>query len=59
MQLQINGISSDTMQAAYDDPKAYPDLIIRIGGHSRYFNEMPDDVKLDFISRIRIEEGAS
>lgn len=59
LQLQVNGISSNTLQAAYDDPKAYPNLIIRIGGHSRYYHEMSDSIKRDFIVRTRIEEACS
>jgi len=59
LQLQVNGLSSDTLQKAYDDPDAYPDLLVRIGGHSRYFKDFDNDMKLRFIERFRIEEGAS
>jgi len=58
LQMQVNALSSETLQKAYDNPRLYPDLIVRIGGHSRYYNDLSDSVKREFIQRIRIEEGA-
>ena len=58
LQMQVNGLSTETLQKAYDTPEAYPDLMVRIGGHSRYFNEFSNDMKLKFIERFRVEEGA-
>jgi pyruvate-formate lyase len=48
----------DTLKKAYADPAAYPDLIVRIGGHSRYFNDFDDTMKRRFIERFEVEEGA-
>ncbi len=59
LQLQVNGLSAETLQKAYDKPEDYPDLLVRIGGHSRYFKDFDNDMKLRFIERFRIEEGAS
>lgn len=58
MQMQVNALSSETLEKAYREPQQYQDLIVRIGGHSRYYNDLPDAVKREFIQRIRIEEGA-
>ncbi|MBQ2724788.1 MAG: hypothetical protein IJF78_03675 [Clostridia bacterium] len=59
LQMQVNGLSVETLQKAYDNPEDYPDLLVRIGGHSRYFRDFDNDMKLRFIERFRIEEGAS
>ncbi len=58
LQIQVNGLSSETLQKAYDTPEAYLDLLVRIGGHSRYFNEFDNDMKKKFIERFKVEEGA-
>jgi formate C-acetyltransferase len=58
LQIQVNGLSVDTLKKAYADPAAYPDLIVRIGGHSRYFNDFDDTMKRRFIERFEVEEGA-
>jgi hypothetical protein len=31
---------------------------VRIGGHSRYFNDFDDTMKRRFIERFEVEEGA-
>lgn len=58
LQLQVNGLGVETLEKAYEDPDAYPDLLVRIGGHSRYFRDFDNDMKLRFIERFRVEEGA-
>ena len=58
LQLQINGLTSETLQRAYDKPADYPNLMVRIGGHSRYFNDFTNRMKQEFIQRFRVEEGA-
>lgn len=57
LQMQVNALSADTLKKAYDNPADYKDLIVRIGGHSRYFNDLEEAVKKEFIERISIEEG--
>lgn len=56
--LQVNALDSKTLQKAYDHPEEYPDLLVRIGGHSRYFSEFDNDMKKKFIERFKVEEGA-
>ena len=58
LQLQVNGLSVETLQKAYDAPQEYSDLLVRIGGHSRYFRDFDDNMKKKFIERFKIEEGA-
>lgn len=58
LQMQVNALSSETLKKAYAQPERYQDLIVRIGGHSRYYNDLPDDVKREFIHRISVEEGS-
>ena len=58
LQIQVNGLSCEILQKAYDHPEEYPDLLVRIGGHSRYFNEFDNDTKMKFIERFKVEEGA-
>lgn len=58
LQIQVNGLTADALQKAYENPEAYPNLMVRIGGHSRYFKDFSDAMKLEFIKRFRIEEGA-
>ena len=58
LQIQVNGLTADTLQKAYESPELYPDLMVRIGGHSRYFKDFSDVMKREFINRFRIEEGS-
>ena len=58
LQIQVNGLSTETLQKAYNSPEKYPNLMVRIGGHSRYFNEFGNEMKLKFIERFKVEEGA-
>lgn len=59
MQMQVNALSAESLKKAYDEPEKYRDLIVRIGGHSRYFYELSDSVKLEFIERFSKEEKGS
>lgn len=59
LQMQVNALSSATLKKAYAEPESYKNLIVRIGGHSRYYNDLEDEVKKEFIRRIAIEEGAA
>ncbi len=55
LQFQVNATSSKTLRAAYENPEAYPHLIVRVGGFSLYFNTLPDNAKLEFIERFEME----
>lgn len=50
-QMQMNIVSSDILIKARKDPKAYPNLIVRVWGFSAYFNELPNEYKDLLIER--------
>lgn len=56
LQLQVNSLSSETLRKAYKNPESYTSLIVRIGGHTRYFNELSDPVRREFVERFEAEE---
>ena len=58
LQLNVNALSTDTLKAACERPWDYKDLIVRIGGHSRYFVDLKPETRREFIHRMSIEEGA-
>ncbi len=51
LQLQVNGLSTDTLVEAIENPDRYRDLIVRIGGYSDYFNNLSVDVKKEMTAR--------
>ena len=55
LQFQVNALSSKTLRDAYENPEQYPNLIVRVGGFSLYFNTLPDNAKLEFIERFEQE----
>ncbi len=52
LQLQVNGLDADTLEKAIDTPDAYRDLIVRIGGYSDYFNNLPLAVRNEMADRV-------
>ena len=50
-QLQITAVSRETLQKARENPDAYRDLIVRVGGYSEYFYRLTDDLKDALIAR--------
>ena len=55
LQFQVNALSSKTLRDAYENPEQYPNLIVRVGGFSLYFNSLPDNAKAEFIDRFTQE----
>lgn len=51
LQLQVNGLSADTLVEAIENPGRHRDLIVRIGGYSDYFNNLSVDVKKEMTAR--------
>ncbi len=51
MQLQATVINQKAMKEALIHPENYKNLIIRIGGHSEYFNNLTPALKLEVIKR--------
>ena len=51
MQLQISVVDQHAMKAAQQDPDAHRDLIVRIGGFSAYFTDLPIELQDSVIAR--------
>lgn len=50
-QMQMNIVSSDILIKAKENPKLYPNLIVRVWGFSAYFNELPEEYQDLLIER--------
>jgi pyruvate-formate lyase len=55
MQIQINIVDQDTLVAARENPEAYRDLIVRVGGYSEYFTRLDPVLQESIIERIAHE----
>lgn len=59
-EIQMNVVSSKQLIEAKKDPKAFPNLIVRVWGFSSYFNDLPEDYQNVLIQRaIKNESKAS
>lgn len=56
LQFQVNSLSSALLREATDNPEKYPDLVVRIGGYSIFFNSLSPASKEEFIERVSKEE---
>jgi pyruvate-formate lyase len=52
LQIQVNGLTAETLARAITDPEKYRDLIVRIGGYSDYFNHLSLDVRKEMARRF-------
>ena len=52
LQMQVNGLSAETLQKAIKEPEKYNDLVVRIGGYSEYFNRLSNDIKHEMVKRF-------
>lgn len=57
MQVQVNSVSLNLLQKAYESPEEYPHVIVRKGGFSIYFVDMLKEVQEDMIRRFEKEVG--
>ena len=57
MQLQVNGVDIALLEAALEHPERYPDLIVRLGGYSTRFADLPTLTKREFIERFKRESA--
>ncbi len=53
LQIQINGITADTLAQALQRPEEHRELIVRIGGYSEYFNNLSMDIRQEMVTRMR------
>lgn len=51
LQLQPTLIDCETMKKAYENPGAYPALVVRIGGYSEYYNRLDRELQLAVLQR--------
>lgn len=52
VQIMVTVVGKDELQAAIQDPEAYRDLIVRIGGFSARFVDLPKDVQQEIYDRV-------
>ena len=51
MQLQINVVDQAILRDAVDHPERYPELIVRVGGYSEYFNRLSPELRATVLQR--------
>lgn len=51
IQVQITYISKQTLEAAYESPENYKNLVVRVGGYSEHFYKLSNELKQMVISR--------
>jgi len=51
MQVQMTIIDQKTLLAAYENPDAYPNLLVRIGGYSEYFRRLSRELQGEILKR--------
>ncbi|MDO5479462.1 MAG: glycine radical domain-containing protein, partial [Clostridia bacterium] len=50
-ELQINVVDKETLLKARENPEAYRDLVVRIGGYSDYFTRLSESMQNEVILR--------
>jgi pyruvate formate-lyase/glycerol dehydratase family glycyl radical enzyme len=55
MEMQLNVLDPEMLIDARAHPGKYPGIVVRVAGYCAYFDELPDTVKDEIISRTRIE----
>jgi formate C-acetyltransferase len=55
LQAQISVLSSEELRAAQAHPEQYRDLIVRIGGYSEYFTNLPKPLQDSVIARAEYD----
>lgn len=51
LQIQPTLIDQKTLEKAYENPDAYPELIVRIGGYSEYYCRLTRDLQFEVLKR--------
>jgi len=55
LQIQTTIADQEALKKAVLEPDKYPNLMIRIGGYSEYFNRLSDELKKEVIKRTILE----
>ncbi|MBM4444211.1 MAG: formate acetyltransferase [Chloroflexi bacterium] len=59
MEMQLNVLDPKMLEDARLHPGKYPELVVRVSGYCAYFDDLPDDAKLEIISRTRLGFGVT
>jgi formate C-acetyltransferase len=51
LQMQITVVDQATLHKAVANPEAYGDLIVRVGGFSEYWRNLPDELRRTVLER--------
>ncbi|MFC1884775.1 pyruvate formate lyase family protein [Thermodesulfobacteriota bacterium] len=54
MEMQLNVVDHKTLEEARAYPGKHPDLVVRVAGYCAYFDDLPDSVKAEIITRTRL-----
>jgi formate C-acetyltransferase len=54
MELQFNVLDPEVLLEARSHPGRYPGLVVRVAGYCAYFDDLPDSVQQEIISRNRL-----
>jgi pyruvate formate-lyase/glycerol dehydratase family glycyl radical enzyme len=54
MEMQLNVLDAEKLEDARLHPGKYPGLVVRVAGYCAYFDDLPEDSKLEIISRTRL-----
>ncbi|OGW84709.1 MAG: hypothetical protein A2987_06675 [Omnitrophica bacterium RIFCSPLOWO2_01_FULL_45_10] len=52
MSVQYSIVGRDELKAAQADPQSYKDLIVRVGGYSARFVDLPKEIQDEFLERL-------
>jgi formate C-acetyltransferase len=55
MQIQISCLSREDMLDAMEHPEKHQNLIVRIGGYSEYFNNLPRELQETVLKRTEFD----
>ena len=53
--INMNCISKEKLLKAHEDPKAYPDLVVRVTGYSAFFASLSKEYRQQIVDRFLAE----
>lgn len=59
MEIQFNILDPEELVRARNNPGMYPGLVVRVAGYCAYFDDLPEIVKDEIISRTRLSFASS
>ncbi|MCJ7551940.1 MAG: pyruvate-formate lyase, partial [Anaerolineae bacterium] len=54
--INLNIVSKEEILAAHEDPKLFPDLVVRVTGYSAYFHTLSREYRQQVVDRILAED---